>query len=241
MKTQKSRLIITLSLVLTLCFVLPAFASAELLDTVYFLPKDNVDYLLNPAIDYLIVGYHQPIPYDFMNIVEKSMVFVPNDVDGDTTGVENAAYTAYLRLKRDLLVNYGIEIGLYDAYRSLSDQAWLDSINGVETTGEYYSEHHTGLLLNIVVKLGEYYYEEEAVLAAIDESIPEFVYTSPAFAIVRDRLADYGFIVRFPEGKEAITGFGYIPNQIRFVGSSEVARAITANDLCLEEYLSSIQ
>ena len=48
--------------------------------------------------------------------------------------------------------------------------------------------------------------------------------------------ADYGFIIRFPKGKEAITGYEYESWHIRYVGV-EIAKEITSKGLCLEEYL----
>ena len=46
----------------------------------------------------------------------------------------------------------------------------------------------------------------------------------------------FGFIIRFPDGKESITGYLYEPWHIRYVGES-VATEIYAKDLTLEEYL----
>jgi D-alanyl-D-alanine carboxypeptidase len=51
-----------------------------------------------------------------------------------------------------------------------------------------------------------------------------------------EHCAEYGFIIRFPEGKEDITGYSYEPWHIRYVGV-EAAQAITSSGLCLEEYL----
>ncbi len=48
--------------------------------------------------------------------------------------------------------------------------------------------------------------------------------------------AEYGFIIRFPEGKENITGYSYEPWHIRYVGI-KTAKEIKKNNLCLEEYL----
>lgn len=46
----------------------------------------------------------------------------------------------------------------------------------------------------------------------------------------------YGFIIRYPEGKESITGVAYEPWHIRYVGE-EVSRYIYENNITLEEYL----
>ena len=103
-------------------------------------------------------------------------------------------------------------------------------ILGLLTSG--FSEHHTGLLLNIVI-WGE---DEEGNMTWITETA-ERQKTHPEFKVVHDSLADYGFIDRYPAGKENITGVPCEPYEIRFVGSSAIAHKIMDNRLCLEEYL----
>lgn len=46
---------------------------------------------------------------------------------------------------------------------------------------------------------------------------------------------EYGFIIRYPEGKDNITGYMYEPWHLRYVGN-EVAQAITQKNITLEEY-----
>jgi len=48
---------------------------------------------------------------------------------------------------------------------------------------------------------------------------------------------EYGFIVRYPEGKQDITGFTPEAWHIRYVGR-EHAMKMWEEDLCLEEYLA---
>lgn len=50
---------------------------------------------------------------------------------------------------------------------------------------------------------------------------------------------DFGFIIRYPEGKEEITGYTAEPWHIRYVGIPH-AQAMRDHDLCLEEYLQAI-
>ena len=46
----------------------------------------------------------------------------------------------------------------------------------------------------------------------------------------------YGFIIRYPQGKESITGYIYEPWHVRYLGV-EIATAVYNSGLCLEEYL----
>ena len=50
---------------------------------------------------------------------------------------------------------------------------------------------------------------------------------------------EYGFIIRFPEGKEDITGYMYEPWHIRYVGK-EHAKCIYEQQTTLEEYLGEV-
>ena len=55
---------------------------------------------------------------------------------------------------------------------------------------------------------------------------------------LQEHACDFGFIIRYPEGKEEITKYEYEPWHLRFVGK-KAAKEIKENNLTLEEYLSS--
>ena len=56
-----------------------------------------------------------------------------------------------------------------------------------------------------------------------------------AYTILHTACPYFGFIVRYPYGKEAVTHYGYEPWHLRFVGR-EAARYISRRGLTLEEY-----
>ena len=87
------------------------------------------------------------------------------------------------------------------------------------------SEHSTGLAFDIVAKDYQLLDEKQA---QTDESI-----------WLREHCAEYGFILRYPKGKEDITGISYESWHFRYVGI-EAAKYIMENDLTLEEYLEEI-
>lgn len=78
-----------------------------------------------------------------------------------------------------------------------------------------YSEHQLGLALDIV---------------AVQDS-------PTAITWLADHAQDYGFILRYPADKTAITHTAYESWHYRYVGVT-VAQEITAQELCLEEYLA---
>lgn len=120
----------------------------------------------------------------------------------------------------------GLRIYLCSGYRSYKDQeivynGYADE-RGTEAADEVsarpgHSEHQTGL--------------------AIDVNYTEFSFADTNEGQwLAEHCAEYGFIIRFPKGKEEQTGFDYEPWHIRYVGV-DIAKEIMENGLCLEEYL----
>lgn len=89
-----------------------------------------------------------------------------------------------------------------------------------------YSEHNTGLAVDLGGS-GNFKLEQDFENTA-------------AFRWLIENCADYGFILRFPKGKEAITGVIYEPWHYRYVGK-EAAKEIMDSGICLEEYLEKYQ
>lgn len=85
------------------------------------------------------------------------------------------------------------------------------------------SEHQTGLACDITDR----YYEFK------DSSLEN----TELYQWMSQHCHEYGFIVRFPDGKGDITGIIYEPWHFRYVGV-EAATYIMENDLCLEEFLA---
>lgn len=83
--------------------------------------------------------------------------------------------------------------------------------------------------------------EHEAAIAVdlADAAYQELDEAQEATATQRwliDHCADYGFILRYPTDKSAITGIGYEPWHYRYVGK-EAASAIAESGLCFEEWI----
>ena len=53
---------------------------------------------------------------------------------------------------------------------------------------------------------------------------------------LREHCTEYGFIIRYPQDKEEITGYKYEPWHIRYLGCP-LAKEIAESGLCVEEYL----
>lgn len=57
---------------------------------------------------------------------------------------------------------------------------------------------------------------------------------------LKENAHKYGFILRYPKGKEEITGYKFEPWHFRYVGK-EAAKVIFEKDLTLEEYFESVK
>ena len=84
------------------------------------------------------------------------------------------------------------------------------------------SEHQTGLAIDFA------YYENGIYNDDVKEDDKEAIW-------LKNNCWKYGFILRYPKGKEDITGYNFEPWHFRFVGL-ELAKKIYAEDLTLEEY-----
>ncbi len=88
------------------------------------------------------------------------------------------------------------------------------------------SEHALGLAADLVT--GDWYTAHSDLTAEFE--------TTAAFAWLRQNAAAYGFVLRYPAEKEAVTGVHYEPWHWRYVGAA--AKEIAASGLCLEEWLA---
>ncbi len=113
--------------------------------------------------------------------------------------------------------NYNYQVNVYNnsVYR-----------NGKQHADKYVaqpgtSEHQTGLAIDIVSN--EY------------TNLDEIFVNTRAYKWLKENCYKYGFIIRYPKGKEDITGYKFEPWHIRYVGI-DVATEIMNRNITLEEY-----
>ena len=166
---------------------------------------------------------------DFSNI---KLVKITNDVKEECL-LEKRTLKAFLDIKRDL-EKMGIFISFCSGYRSVEEQEKLidefTNIYGSAYVKEYVakpktSEHHTGLCFDIDLIIDNKIVADNVELFA----------NLDIFEKIISILPNYGLILRYPKGKEEITGYSYEPWHYRYVGKS-TAKIITDNNLTLEEY-----
>ncbi len=108
---------------------------------------------------------------------------------------------------------YEYQSNLYNNYVAANGQALADTFSARPG----HSEHESGLAFDLLNTNGQ------------------LLTTDYEAGWLMDHAADYGFIVRYQEGKEGITGYMAEPWHLRYIG--EEARAIMDSGLTLEEYL----
>jgi D-alanyl-D-alanine carboxypeptidase len=89
-----------------------------------------------------------------------------------------------------------------------------------------HSEHETGLSIDVTGGDGK---------CAAEDCFGD---TKEA-AWLDEHAAEYGFIIRYPKGKQDITGYKYEPWHLRYVGTT-VAEEIAEKGLTMEEYYNAV-
>ena len=167
--------------------------------------------------------------------IKKINLIITHDVDNEEIQVEKETYDHYLDLKNFLLTK-NITIGISSGFRSLERQQEIYEEFIVKYGINYAnkivapvgtSEHHTGLALDIDLKINDRFLETNMELMEHEEIYQE----------IHKYLSNFGFILRYPKNKEEKTGYPYEPWHIRYVGKF-VAKIIYQNDYTLEEYLT---
>ena len=174
----------------------------------------------------LPAGYDSDVTFSTVSggkQVDSRIIDAVNRMLNDAAAYDLAVVSAY-RPKEEQDVLYWRKVKQYTdkGYSDLEAQ----KVGGTIVKRPGFSEHNCGLAMDVGGS-GDYTLEQTFA-------------NTPAYAWLMEHCADYGFILRFPEGKEDITGVIYEPWHYRYVGE-EAARYIMDNDLCLEEYLAQVK
>ena len=137
-------------------------------------------------------------------------------------GVYLAVCSPYRDISRqEILFNRKIKMHMGNGYSYL--EAYKKASQIVTVPGA--SEHQIGLALDIISD--DY--------TSLDEGFAN----TKAGKWLKEHSKEYGFILRYPKGKEYITGIDYEPWHFRYVGK-DAATIIMDNGITLEEFVESI-
>ena len=172
-------------------------------------------YVVNPW-NYVPEGY------------EVELVDIPAKY-GNGQKVDASCYDALMRMLGDCNAA-GHSVYILSSYRTQATQEWLYNNQVNKQMNKGYSR------------------EEAEVIAATISAIPGTsehqlglavdLLGKEAIAWFREHCWDYGFIIRYTEEKENITGIVDEPWHFRYVGT-EVSLDMKDSGLCLEEYLGA--
>lgn len=182
----------------------------------------------------ILVNKLHPVPDDY----EFTLGTIKGSMQCDVRIIED------LRLMLQAAKEDGINLLVCSPHRNLDRQVMLFNrkINYYMSKGYSYmnaymiaskvvtipgtSEHQIGLALDI--------YSDS--YNQLDAGFGE----TPAGIWLKEHAKEYGFILRYPEGKENITGIEYEPWHYRYVGR-QAAPAIMDNNLTLEEFVQQLE
>lgn len=177
----------------------------------------------------VLINKQHPIPEDYTFELET----IKDDMKCDKRILEDL-----LQMLSDAK-EQGINLAIRSPYRDMNRQIYLFNrkVNRYMAQGMSYmdayktaaqsvtvpgaSEHQIGLALDIT---SDTYYTLDEAFGETEEG-----------KWLAEHSHEYGFILRYPKGKEYITSISYEPWHFRYVGT-EAATVIWQNDLTLEEF-----
>lgn len=181
----------------------------------------------------ILINKNNKIKSNYLNRVN---LITTKDQDNEDVLVEEETFKAFKELQ-SFLQTKNINIVIDSAYRSLEHQEnlyneFLEKY-GEEYTSKYVapvgtSEHHTGLAIDLSLVVDE---------KVLEEDDNQELYNS-LYKEIHTYLHNFGFILRYPKEKESVTGYGYEPWHIRYVGKF-ISKIIYENNYTLEEYLTN--
>ena len=191
--------------------------------------EDDTSSNLQKAKDEYIEG-EKPVYINNILVANKDFGIPKNFA----SGLNDELLEAFNQMKSDAKEE-GIILNIRSGFRSYETQETLYNNyiakDGLEKASRYsakpgYSEHQTGLAIDITTEdtttsIGDWFNDTKQA---------EWLYNNAY---------KYGFILRYPKGKEHITGYKYESWHYRYVGI-EHSKNFAMNDLTLEEYLKIV-
>lgn len=207
--------------VLTLLILIFYTKDIELFGNNYY---KNIKTITEPDIYLVLVNKEYKLPE---NYVPSKLELISNEFANENKYLREEARIAFETLSKNAK-ELGYRIIAVSTYRDYEYQNKLYNMYVEEKGLDYadkcsarpgHSEHQTGLAVDVEGSNRDY---DEF------ENSKEFVW-------MKENAYKYGFILRYPKGKEKITGFKYEPWHYRYVGL-DVAKTIHDENLTLEEY-----
>lgn len=171
---------------------------------------------------------------------------LPEDFDPQTDAIDSAGYYLDSRAVEDFFAmqqaaqDAGLQLKIISGFRSAQRQQQLYEQEVQALLGQgldqaaaeqqaqrveqkaYESDHNTGLAVDLVPRYSQ-------------TKNAETIVQTPEYQWLSEHAAEYGFVLRYPEDKQEITGVEFKPWHWRYVGK-ELAAFLKEQNLTLEEY-----
>ena len=180
----------------------------------------------------VLINKQHPIPDDYEITLGKIMT-IKGEMQCDERIIEE------LLAMMQAASQEGVQLAICSPYRDLNRQevlfnrkikaymnkgmSYMDAyaLSSQAVTVPGASEHQIGLAIDIVSN----------TYTNLDEDFAD----TDAGKWLAEHSSEYGFILRYPKGKESITSIEFEPWHLRYVGK-EAAEVIAREELCLEEF-----
>ena len=198
---------------------------------------DDLFVILNPENILTVVNKEKSLPASYIpeELVPPNVKFIFGDEDIPKRFIRKDAAIAleqmFYQAEKEGMTLYAVS-----GYRAYETQQFLFN-NQVRLEGEEkarqvvaypgQSEHQTGLAMDI---------SSQSVNFELTEQFGETLEGD----WTKQNAHKFGFIIRYPKGKETVTGYQYEPWHLRFVGK-EIATIIYEHNITLEEYFNRVK
>lgn len=179
--------------------------------------------------------YYLPDAYIPSDLIRADVQYSFGDVEVEKALLRQEAALA-LEKMFEAAKNDNISLFAVSGYRSYKRQEEVFNAESVKSGEEYaksvvaipgQSEHQTGLAMDI---------SAESVQFDLIESFED----TAEGQWLAEHAHEYGYILRYPKGKEEITGYSFEPWHFRYVGIN-FAKTIYDKKLTLEEYFDIVK
>lgn len=245
-KKNSHTIIIKNSIIFSLVFIImfmafSAYTNNELNNiaaTVHKSENENKENMNVSSDKLTVVNVNYNEKYEILinkaNPISKEMLelYKQTDVENNmypNIKIEETTYKNYLNLK-SAVESKGYFLNIRSGFRSFNESENIYNQYEIKYGTSYaekyvakpgVSEHNTGMAFDIVI--------------TSDKNVVNNNYESNEYKYLENIAYLYGFIIRYPKGKEEITGYSYEPWHLRYVGK-DLAKYLTKNNLTLEEY-----
>lgn len=164
----------------------------------------------------MLVNKFNYLPADY---APDDIISIKNWYAYDGNSIKDEVYDQFIKMWKDA-GELGLKLIINSSYRTFERQERIYNNSSDEYASRPgFSEHQTGLALDITT----------------DGSIENGFEDTDEFRWLQTNAYKYGFILRYPKGKEYITGYSYESWHYRYLGV-DLATKVYESDLTYEEY-----